>query len=96
MIRLLDFISELVRLYEIVVIVTVVMSWLIAYGAIKPYDPRIRAFMQGINAVTEPLLRPIRRLLPNMGGLDLSPLLLWLGCRFVRFVVIEHLKDKFG
>src|SRR5262249_26124220 len=93
MIRLLDFISYLIGLYMWVIIASVILSWLIAFNVLNPYNQFTRSLWQGFNALTEPLLRPIRRMLPNMGGLDISPMILWIACLGVQYVVIENLKD---
>ena len=58
-----------------------------AFGVVNPYNPTVRAIWQGLNAVTEPLLRPIRNMLPNMGAIDISPIVLLLACFFVQSVV---------
>jgi len=93
MIRLLDFISYLIGLYMWLIIASVILSWLIAFNVINPYNQFVRSIWQGINALIEPLLRPIRRMLPNMSGFDISPMILWIACIGVQYVVIENLKD---
>jgi YggT family protein len=93
MIRLLDFLAYVVQLYYYVVIASVVMSWLLSFGVINYSNNFVRSLWQGFSAVTEPFLRPIRRVLPNMGGLDLSPIILLLACIFVQHVVIGNLRD---
>ena len=95
MIELLDFISYLVQLYTYVIIAGVIMSWLMAFGVINAYNPMVRSIWQGLNAVTEPLLAPIRNMMPNMGGIDISPIILLLACYFVQVVVIENFKKLF-
>lgn len=91
MIELLGFISYLITLYTYVVIAAVILSWLIGFNVINFQNPFVRSLWQAVNAVTEPLLAPIRRLLPNMGGLDLSPIVLLLGCYFIQSVVIPNI-----
>ncbi len=59
-----------------VLIVGVVMSWLVAFNVINTHNDIVRQIYRGVNAITEPLCRPIRRILPDVGGLDLSPLVL--------------------
>ena len=93
MLELLGFISYLITLYTYVIIASVILSWLMAFGVINAYNPFIRSLWQGINAVTEPLLRPIRRVLPDLGGIDISPVILLLGCYFVQSVIIPTLID---
>ena len=89
--ELIDFISYLVHLYQIILIVAVIMSWLFASGRVSRFNPNLRAFMQGLDAVTQPLLRPIQKRLPNMGGLDLSPMILLLLCEFIQRVLVVNL-----
>lgn len=93
MIRLLDFIGYLIHLYEYIVIFAVVLSWLVAFNVINSHNPFVRSLLQFVRAATEPLLGPIRRLMPDLGGMDISPIVLLLGCLFVRAVVLENLKD---
>ncbi len=93
LLRLIDFLGYLIQLYVYVVIASVILSWLMAFGVVNPYNPTVRAIWQGLNAVTEPLLRPIRNILPNMGAIDLSPVVLLLLCFFVQSVVLGTLRD---
>lgn len=90
MLELLGFISYLITLYTYVIIAGVIMSWLMAFGVINAYNPMVRSIWQGLNAVTEPLLGPIRRMLPNMGGIDISPIILLLGCYFIQSVILPN------
>lgn len=91
MIELLGFISYLITLYTYVVIAGVIMSWLMGFGVVNPYNPFVRSLYQGIMAVTEPLLRPIRRVMPDLGAIDISPIILLLGCFFVQSVVLPNI-----
>jgi YggT family protein len=91
MLELLSFISALITLYIYVIIASAVMSWLIAFNVVNLYNPLVRSICQALQAVTEPLQRPIRRLLPDMGGVDISPVLLILGCWFVQSVVLPNI-----
>ena len=93
LLRLIDFLGYLVQLYVYIVIASVILSWLMAFGVVNPYNPTVRAIWQGLNAVTEPLLRPIRNILPNMGAIDLSPVVLLLLCFFVQSVILGTLRD---
>ncbi len=95
MIALLNFISYLVGLYIYVIIAGVIMSWLMAFGVVNPYNPTARAIWQGLSAVTEPLLRPIRNIMPDLGAIDISPVVLLLGCVFVQNVIIPNIAKLF-
>ena len=68
---LLDFVWYLI-------IASVVVSWLVAFGVLNTRNDLVYRILDMLNRVTEPLLRPIRRLLPPMGGLDLSPMIVLL------------------
>ena len=91
MIELLGFLSYLITLYVYVVIAAVVFSWLVAFNVINPHNDFVRTIWQALNALTEPLLRPIGRVMPDLGGLDLSPIILLLGCMFIQSVVIPNI-----
>ena len=97
MIRLLDFINYLIHLYTYIVVANVIMSWLIGFNVINLHNPIVRTIWDAIRAVTEPLLRPIRnftnRLLPDLRGIDISPIFLLLGCLFLQTVVIGNIRD---
>ncbi len=87
LVYVLSFISYLITLYIYVVIASVILSWLMAFGVVNPYNPTVRAIWQAINLLTEPLLRPIRNVLPNLGAIDISPIVLLLGCYFVQGLI---------
>ena len=93
MLELLGFISSLITLYIYIIIAGAVMSWLIAFNVVNPYNPIVRSVWQALNALTEPLLRPIRRWMPDLGGIDISPVILILACWFVQWVIIGNLRD---
>ena len=59
-------------------ILQAILSWLIAFNVINTYNGFVRGVLRFLDAVTEPLLRPIRRILPDLGGIDLSPMVLIL------------------
>jgi len=86
--ELLNFISYLITLYTYIVIAVVIVSWLMAFGVINAYNPMVRSIWQALNAVTEPLLAPIRNAMPNLGGIDISPVILLLACYFLQSVVL--------
>ncbi len=87
----LDVILLVLQLYTYVIIVVAIMSWLIAFQAINVYNSVVRAIWDALNAVTEPVLRPIRNLLPNFNGLDLSPLVLLLLIFLVQDVISKYI-----
>ena len=88
---LLDVILLALELYTWVIVAVAVLSWLLAFNVINGRNDFVRQVWNGLNAITEPLLRPIRRFLPAMGGLDISPVILLLLLYFVRQVIAYNL-----
>jgi YggT family protein len=80
-------IVQVIDIYVWVVIAAVVVSWLIAFGVINLHNHLARQVVHTLEVLTEPLLRRIRRVVPPMGGLDLSPLILILGLYFIRYAI---------
>ena len=91
MIELLGFINMVIQLYIYIIFAGAIMSWLIAFNVINPYNQFVRSLWMGLNALTEPLLRPIRRWMPDLGGIDISPMVLILICVFIQVVVLPNL-----
>ena len=85
----------MITLYIYIIIASAVMSWLIAFNVINPYNQFVRSLWQGLNALTEPVLRPIRRCMPDLGGIDISPLVLILICFFMQSVVLPNIAKLF-
>lgn len=75
------------KIYWYVVLATVIFSWLQAFGVINSYNHTVRTIGDVLARLTEPALRPIRRILPDFGPVDLSPIALWLIILFVQMVV---------
>lgn len=91
MLELFGFISQLITIYIFLILASVVMSWLIGFGIINPYNQMARAIWGFLQTITEPALRPIRRMLPDFGGIDISPIVLLLGLQFVQQVILPNL-----
>ena len=87
---LLILIDTVIDLYTWVLIIWVIMSWLIAFNVINTRNRAVYLIGDFLNRVTEPALRPIRRVIPNLGGIDLSPLVLILLLYFVRNLLFEY------
>jgi YggT family protein len=65
----------LLNILWFIVIIQFILSWLIVFNVLNIHSPGVRAFVRAIDRMTEPLYRPIRRLLPDFGGIDFSPLI---------------------
>ena len=90
MYALLNLILRILDLYSYVIIAMAIMSWLLAFDVINFRNDFVRSIWTFLNAVTEPLLRPIRRILPNLGGIDVSPIILLLLLMFVQELIKEY------
>ncbi len=75
LIAVLNIVAALVQLWTFAVIIQVVLSWLFLFNVVNPYNPTVRQISYVLNRITEPVLRPIRNILPDLGGIDLSPLI---------------------
>lgn len=73
-----------------IVIVHVIMSWLINFNVLNRNQPLVWQIWTGLERLLEPLYAPIRRILPNMGGLDLSPLILLIAIYALRIIIINN------
>lgn len=78
LIQLIEIVKYVVNLYIYVVIVWVVMSWLIAFDVVNLRNRFVRMVHDVLDRLTEPVMRPIRKALPSFGGLDLSPIAVFL------------------
>ena len=80
-------ILTVINIYFWIILAMVVMSWLIAFGIINRSNPYVRQIGQALERLTEPLLRPIRRVLPDLGGIDISPIVLLIAMQFFGMLV---------
>lgn len=84
-------IVTIINIYWWIVIAMVLMSWLLAFNVVNIHNPFVRQVSYVLARLTEPLLEPIRRFLPNLGGLDLSPIVLLLALSFLRYLIFYYL-----
>ena len=84
---LLFLFNSLISLAIFLVIVTAILSWLVAFDVINLRNPAMYRIVKTLDQLTEPMLRPIRRFLPNLGGIDISPIILLLLLQALRIVV---------
>jgi YggT family protein len=80
-------ISELIWLYIYILIASAILSWLIAFNVVNTHNDIVRGIASFLYTVTEPVLRPIRNMLPAMGGIDVSPLVLMIGLIFLEKLI---------
>jgi len=88
---ILDVLLLILQLYTYIIIIVAIMSWLIAFNVINVYNNFVRSIWNALNAVTEPLLKPIRSVLPALGGLDISPVILLLLIFLVQDIIERYI-----
>ena len=89
-------IMTILQLYIYVIIAMVVMSWLVAFGIVNRSNPYVRQVSYVLDRLTDPVFRPIRRILPDLGGLDISPVIVLLGIMFLQRFIPEVLGSVFA
>jgi YggT family protein len=75
---IITLVIEILEIYKWIVIISVVTSWLVALGVLTTANHVVRGVLDVLYRLTEPVYRPFRRFLPNIGGLDISPLIVLL------------------
>jgi YggT family protein len=84
---LIQIVDLLISVIVMLVIVQFVLSLLIAFNVVNTHNQFVAAIWQAINALLDPIFRPIRRIMPNTGSIDFSPLVLIIGLQIVRIVL---------
>lgn len=84
------------NVYSWILIATIVMSWLMAFNVLNSGNPTVRQIAYGLRRLTEPVLAPIRNILPDLGGLDISPIFVFLGIQFLQYSLVPWLAIKLG
>ena len=87
-------IDTVLGIYIMLVFAQVVLSWLVGFNVVNTRNRFVYLVGNFLHRVTEPALRPIRRLLPSFGGIDLSAVVLLLGLYFVRMLLIRDLAPR--
>ena len=87
---LLWLIYQIINIYIWLIILQVVLSWLIAFNVVNTSNRFVYMVGDFLYRITEPAMRPIRRILPNLGGIDLSPMVLLLLLIFAQKLLVEY------
>ena len=95
MYAIFQLLDSLISLYLWCLFIFVILSWLVNFGIVNTQNRFIYLLMDFLYKITEPALRPIRRFVPNFGGIDISPIILVLGLIFVRNLIMVDLVKMF-
>ncbi|KCV82604.1 hypothetical protein ATO10_06666 [Actibacterium atlanticum] len=91
MLSLLQILLLILDIVWFVIIVHIIMSWLISFQVLNLHQPLVAQIYHGVNRLLEPIYGPIRRILPDTGGLDLAPLIVLIGIYALRIVIGNNL-----
>ncbi len=81
---LFDIVDMILQLLVWIIIIQVIVSWLLAFNVINFHSNFIRTIVETLDRITTPLYRPIRKLMPDFGGIDFSPIVLILAIQILR------------
>jgi len=86
----IELIITIINIYIWVIIAMVVMSWLVGFNVVNMQNDFVRQIRYALFRLTEPALAPIRRFLPDLGGLDLSPMVLLIALFFMQKLIVYY------
>jgi len=78
---------EVLEIYKWIVIAAVIVSWLVAFNVINVHNNFVRSLLRILMSLTEPVFRQIRRVIPPVGGLDLSPIVVFVVIWFLQYTI---------
>jgi YggT family protein len=78
---------QVLEFYKWIVILAVIVSWLTAFNVINERNQFVNMILRVLYAMTEPVFRPVRRILPSFGGLDLSPIVVLFAIWFIQYTI---------
>ncbi len=90
MLSLIQILLLILDIVWFIILAHVIMSWLINFQVLNLHQQLVAQIWYGLNRILEPIYGPIRRILPAMGGLDLTPLVVLIGVYALRIVLINN------
>jgi YggT family protein len=87
----LEILDYLLTIAAVIIIIQAILSWLIAFNVINTYNQFVRSVTHALDRLTEPLYRPIRRFLPDMGGIDFSPLVVLIIIKVIQIIIANNM-----
>lgn len=88
---ILDVLVLILDLYWWIIILSAILSWLIAFNVVNVRNQFVGTIAHFLHQLTEPALRPIRRFMPDLGGIDISPIVLLIAIYFLKRVIFYYL-----
>ena len=87
---ILGLLIQLINLYQFILIIYIIATWLINFNIINTSNRIVYSIMVSLYRLCEPLLGVVRRYLPNLGNIDISPIIVYLGLWFIKNLLIEY------
>ena len=84
-------IDQIINIYIWTLLIYIGVGWLVAFRIVNPWQPVVRMILDLLARIHEPLLRQVRRFLPDLGPVDISPIILFLAAQFFRNLLISSL-----
>lgn len=78
-----------IEIYILLILATVIVSWLITFGVLNLSNPQARRIVRGLHKLTDPVMDPVRRAIPSLGGIDFSPIVVLFGLMFLQRLVVS-------
>ena len=91
--EILDIILQVVTWF---IIIQIVLSWLVAFNVVSMQNDLVRQMVESLNRITEPLFRPVRKIMPDLGMIDLAPMVVLLVIMIVQRSIIPRLCVQFA
>lgn len=89
---LLQIVDLLLWILTWIIVIQAILSWLVAFNVINTHNDFVRSLLYALDRITEPLYRPIRRIMPDFGALDLSPMVVLLLLYVLRAIVLPQIE----
>ena len=93
LIALFQIVDMLLSVLTWIIIIQAILSWLVAFNVINTHSDFMRSLLYALDRITEPLYRPIRKVLPDFGGIDFSPLVVLLVIQVLRIILSDTIQN---
>ena len=84
-------IDQIINIYIWTLLIYIAVGWLVAFRIVNPWQPVVRMITDVLARIHEPLLGQVRRFLPDLGPVDISPIVMFLAAQFIRNLLISSL-----
>lgn len=80
----------LLNLYNLVLITWIILTWLVAFNVVNAHNRFVSTVLHVLERLVEPVLRPIRRHIPHLGGIDVSPIIVFIAINFLQYTLVYY------